>query len=495
MSRVARNLVFLLVSQLATWTITSIVLVTVPDRLSPEGWGTFGFATTYVQFFTLAASLGTVVLLTKLVARDPSTLGELGYNALVLRIISAIVLSAAAIALAVLIGTTGDALVLVALGCVGMLFLVVNDVFVGAQAGLEVMGRAAMWSVVQTYLASVIGLVVVFQGGGVVPFGAAFFLAPVVPMIANGFKVWPWLRASRRIDLGIWRMLVTAGIPLTLLTSLNLIYGTIDIPILNGIAGETTVGWYTLAYRYVAIPIFIATAAVAAFFPSFSAHGATMSDEFSRQVNRALRLVLLVSIPAAAGIAVMAEDIVGFFHTESFQPAVPVMQLLALHIPLAAVGVILGMSLIASDRHSRYILVALGAAIISPIAAVSMINWSVDQYDNGAIGAAITTVAVEVFVMVGALALRAPGVFDRRTIVFTGRILVAGGAMALVVWVLDPGLLVGILVGIVSYAVAVVAVRAIRVGEIRGGLQGVVATLRSRGAPPPDVTDSLGPGV
>ena len=54
----------------------------------------------------------------------------------------------------------------------------------------------------------------------------------------------------------------------------------------------------------------------------------------------------------------------------------------------------------------------MAAAALNPIACVLLIHWADNRYGNGAIGAALVTVATELFILVGALRLRPPGVLD-----------------------------------------------------------------------------------
>ncbi|MFV0309609.1 MAG: flippase [Desertimonas sp.] len=489
MSKIGRNLTFLLISQFATWSITLVVLIIIPDRLGEADFGKFGFAVAFVQYFTLAASLGTATLLAKLVARDRTIFARYVYNALVLKVALVAALSTLAVFVAWAIGTRGDTLVLVALGCVGMMFTVLNEVFVGGQAGLEVMGRPAMWMVVQTYVASILGLVLVLQGAGVVAYGAAVVLATAVPVIANARKVWPWLAGGRSVDLGIWRTLVTHGAPLMVLNALNLFYGTIDIPILSRVAGDDQVGWYTLAYRYVAIPIFIATAAVNAFFPSFSAFGATSQRDFATQVNRALRLVVVVSVPAAAGIATIAHDMIRLLYSGRYTDAVAPIQILALHIPLACIGVVLGTALIASDRHHRYLWVAGLAAVIAPFVGYVAVRWGLDRYDNGAIGASVSTLLIELVVMSGAVVLRAPGVFDRSVTWFALRVVAAAAVMAAAVSLIDLPLFGRIVIGMALYLAMLVVLGVFGIGDVRSAFGRARSMLRRPG-PGDAATDS-----
>ena len=213
-----------------------------------------------------------------------------------------------------------------------------------------------------------------------IAYGAVFALGGIIPLVGNRLLLQRHLHGPRPpADPEVWRMLIRAGIPLMALTFFNLIYGTIDLPILDFISGDEPVGWLALAYRWVGIPLFMATAVVAAYFPRFSAHGKAQTEEFPRLVNRAIRLVLLVSVPAALGLALVADDLIATIYDVQYEPTVPLIQILALQIPIAALDTILATALIASDRHHKYLWVAASAAVLHPVACVVLIHWAEPQ--------------------------------------------------------------------------------------------------------------------
>lgn len=484
MSKIGNNLVYLLVSQMATWVMTLVILVTVPDLLGDEVFGRLSYTIAYAAFVGLLVSLGSAAYLTKEIARDHSRVGPYVFNAVVMKVGLSIVLSALAILVAVLLGNRGQTLVLMGLACVSMTFASINDVLTAGLGGMERMGKPAAWVVVQIYAAGIVGIVVLLLDLGVVAYAIVLAVAAAVPVVGNARLLWPYVRQHTRIDPHIWRLILIGGLPLFVLGGLNLIYGTVDIPILEHLSGESAVGWYTLAYRWVGIPIFIATAVVTAFFPQFSAHGASRSAQFVALVNRAVKIVLIVSIPAALGIAVLADDILDFFYSSDFENSIPLMRILALHIPLAAMDTILAMALIASDRQRRYVFVAGIAAVLNPIACVIAINLTEEAYGNGAIGAAIVTVGTELFIMLGALFLRSRGVMDGPTTSFCLRCVSAGLAMAGVIWVADPlWLPVKVALGLICYVLVSMVLGTFRISRAREVLRQVGGTLQSRRQP------------
>ena len=55
---------------------------------------------------------------------------------------------------------------LIVIGCVGMLFSEVNGDLVAALGGMERMAKSSALGVVQVYVGSIVGLVVLAAGGG-----------------------------------------------------------------------------------------------------------------------------------------------------------------------------------------------------------------------------------------------------------------------------------------------------------------------------------------
>jgi O-antigen/teichoic acid export membrane protein len=483
MSRIGRNIVWLMISQLATWVVSLVTLLVIPDLLGDKDYGTFGFVVTYIAYFTLAAGLGTSTYLTREVARDHSVMGPYVYNAAVMKIVMVTGLSIAALGLGAVLGYSDDTLLLIGMGCVGMLFVVLNEIFTSALAGVERMAKPAMWGVVQVYFQSVAGILVLVIGWGLPAFVAVQSFSPLIPMVACGVLVWPYVRDHRQLDGAAWKLLFVGGVPLLVLTAFNLLYGTMDIPILYGISGEDTVGWYSLAYRWVGIPIFVSTAVVAAYFPSFSAHGVNVGQEFANLVNRAVKLVLLVTVPAAVGLAIVADELVSLFYDPEWRPTIPVMRVLAFHVPIAAVDTVLAMALIAANRLNKYLIVAGTAALLNPLVCVWAIHVTEDRYNNGAIGAAAVTLGTEVYILIGALLLKSSGVFDRATTRSAIAVMAASAVMAVPVILTDAlPLLVRIAIGVVAYGAASIAFGSISVGDLRRAAQQAVQAVGGRRA-------------
>jgi O-antigen/teichoic acid export membrane protein len=309
---------------------------------------------------------------------------------------------------------------------------------------------------------------VVLNGGGVIAFATVYTVGSIIPVIANATLLWPHLRGHLRVDFRLWKVIVLGGVPLLALSGLNLIYGSIDIPILKSISGNDAVGWYALAYKWVGMPVFISSIVVTAFLPSLSNLAVQSAEAFSSLANRALRLVGFVSIPASMGIALTANELLTMIYDKKYERSIPLMQILAIHIPLAAMDTVLATALIAADRQRKYLIVAGIAAVFNPALNFGLIHLTQDAFGNGAVGAAIMTVATEVFIMAGALHFRVQGVMDRNTVGYLMRCLAAALLMVPGVWLVrDTNIVVMAGVGAVLYAAVSFVVRTVDVVEVK----------------------------
>jgi O-antigen/teichoic acid export membrane protein len=287
-------------------------------------------------------------------------------------------------------------------------------------------------------------------------------------MTATAFMVRPFVRGHRTFDSRIWRLLVVGGVPLMTLAVLNLIYTTLDIPILHALVGSEPVGWYAVAWRWVGIPIFITTAVTSAYYPAFSAQGNPLTEQFAPLVNRAVHIVLFVTIPASFGLVFVADEVIRLMYEQEFDSSIVLIQILAVGLPLIALDTVLATALIASDRLKGYLVVAAIAACLNPVVSAIAISITDSRYGNGAIGAAITTVATELWILGGALYFRSPGVLDRTQLGRVGRILAATALMAPAL-LLSAGLplAVQVVFGIATYGLASLAFGSISVSELR----------------------------
>jgi O-antigen/teichoic acid export membrane protein len=468
-SRVKGNLVSLFAAQLASWIVAFALLIMVPRHFGASEYGVLQFAAAFVGYFTLIGFCGTNPFMVKMIARDPSTLGSYVFNATVLKVALGAGLMVIAILTAGLFSYSRVTILVVGIYCIGMVINMVSDNFGAGLQGIQQMGRPAAWGVVQTYVTGGIVIALLLAHRGIVAYAIVIALSGLITLVANGAQLWERVRRSMTIDLRTWKLLLLGGLPFLMSSAVLLIYGTIDIPILQGYAGSAAVGQYALAYTWVSLPASLSFLVVTAIYPALAAEGASVSPAFKRRANRALELVVFIGIPAATGIALVAPDVFSTLrYSASFAAAIPVIRILASHIPLVSIDIVLGTVIFANDRQKQWIIVGVLAAVVNPILNVFAIPFALHTFHNGAIGAAIVTVGTEVLILIGGLWLRPKGVMGWSSGWYILRCVLASVAMVPVILLFGTAPLAGkVILGIVTYGIASVAFRTASFSDMR----------------------------
>ncbi len=483
MSVIARNMISLLASQVAAWVISAFMLWAAPNYLGDVNLGHYEFIFTYTAFFMLVGLLGTNSYVVKTTARDHGRVGPLVLNGVLLKLAMSAGLSTAAFGLGAILGFDREEFLLLGAACLVMTLRLINDVLVAGLNGMERMARPAMWGVVAQYVGAVLGLIMIVLDQGLVAYAYALVPAGAIPIVANLLGLRPQLRSKETaVDLRLWKTIIIGGLPFLAWGAILFVYGSVDVIMLRPLAGSATVGWYALALKWIGLPVLIAGTVLTALFPALSASVVHDRERFSRVANKALMLVTFVGLPVAAGIALVAEDLFDILYGDKFDDSVILVQIIAFHIPVVAIDMILGMILFASDRQRQWVLVGCVAAVLNPILNLFAIPFTRDHFDNGAIGAALTTIATEMVMMFGGFRIRPPGVLDSWTAGYMLRCVGATVPMVVIVLAIgDVPLPVTVVVGVVVFAASSVLFRTAsrsNLGELKDQ---VFDSIRARG--------------
>jgi O-antigen/teichoic acid export membrane protein len=141
--------------------------------------------------------------------------------------------------------------------------------------------------------------------------------------------------------------------------------------------------------------------------------------------------LLVVTVPLVVTIFLLAHDIVAFLFTvPEFAPTVPILRINALTLGVIFVDYYLATILIAVGRERQWLAISIGACLLNPVLSWALIAHTHRQYGNGGIGAALATLATELFVLFYALRLLPRGTLSRASARVAARAAAAGGVAA-----------------------------------------------------------------
>lgn len=278
----------------------------------------------------------------------------------------------------------------------------------------------------------------------------------------SGLAVWslmlwlviPW-RPHFRIAGDLVKPMLAYGRGIVVVNIVAAIVHHADAAVIGRFLGAVALGIYQIAYKVPEMSIAVIVWVVSKVaFPAFAKiHGA--GSELASAYLAAMRYVTVLTVPAAVGLAVVAEPLVAALFGDRWAPAAPVLRILAVYLAIRSFGSSSGDILKATGRSK--LLAILG--VVRAAVLVPLLVWAA-QYDIITVAIALTVATAVSTIVHMAIAGRIVRVGFAEIVVATRASLLAGAALLLTGIVLRqllaelaaiPQLVVIVTVGAIAY--------------------------------------------
>ncbi len=462
-----RNVMSLALAQIITWAITLAWTFIVPRHLGPSGWGMLVTGSAVSGLLGVLMGFGTRSFLIREMVRSPESAPPFIGTALVLRLVLLLPATALLIVYLRISGFDSQQQVIVLIAVAGIYLLLLAEPFEAVFQAVERMEFLAAGNVADRVGQSLGAIGLVLLGFGVVPValwslavGASVF---VLRLIWGRRFVRPVMRTDRRrlrAHFGDSFPYWTMGLFLTF-------YLWIDSAMLATMAPAEVVGWYGIPIRLLGTCLFAINMLATLWLPRLVAAHENNNGEFARFARVPIEQALVTSFPVALGGAVVAGPLIRTFFGPAFANSVPPLVILALGVIPISLNVMAYQLLVAMGRQKVWTKVVAGASIINPLLNLMAIRVCQARYGNGAIGAAVSLVATELF-MAGASAWVLRDVIGRGSVSRALRSLTAALVMGAVVHAAQPlGLAAQLGIGVIVFTAGALLLRIPTETELR----------------------------
>ena len=364
--RVGRNLGALASGQVVTWTMTLLWTLVVPRALGPVGLGLVVSAQSVAGVLTVVLGVGARNYLVREIVVDGDRTSELLRTAILLRLTIAPVVVLAAVIWARLAHYGQDAtVVLYAITIMSILTLLAEPLQAAFQA-TERMKYLAYGDMINKTLQSLVGIAVVVIGFGAIGIAVNMAVAAAVVALYYGFRLRRFFRMDTRTSYRKMGTMAKESGPYWVAWFFGYFYFWIDAIMLTLMTRSKVVGWYgattSLFISLSFLPALVGTAWLPRLVASF-AHG---HPNLVKTARTPIEFIFVVSVPIAAGTAMIAGPLIHTIYGPAYGPAVPVMIILAACIPSGYLNIILVQVLVAAKRQSIWSWVMVVAAVINP---------------------------------------------------------------------------------------------------------------------------------
>jgi O-antigen/teichoic acid export membrane protein len=479
----------LLSTQPITWSATLLNTIYVPRYLTDRELGQYAVVIAIASVAGTVVTLGVSTALSRRVSERSVQATADASTALALVLILAVPV---ALGLAFLwpqfdTSLTDSGLLPIAL--TGMVLNLSQNILFAVLIGQERHGLFATINAATTFISAVAGVGVLLAGFGLL----AYMIVGIV--VTTLTTTVGWRISAIGFDLSSLRLqrmirLAGEGLPFLGWNLSNRARGDAEVFLMAAVVSERSVGWWSAANRIMSIPVFIPTLVVQPLLPALT-RCRDDQPQFQVALRRSLILVLMLTIPASIGLVSLAPIIPGLLGwAPTYESTVPLIIALGPHLPLVAVGMVLGTGLVALGRERQWVTFnATGSAI--SLGMYFLLIGGLERFlGQGALGAAVVRVISELMLIGGAVILLPRRIVDWLTLWAAIRVVAAGVILAAVVTVIRqqpiPGSIpLAVAGGAVSYALAILALRVVSRDELRRGevlVSRLIARIRGRDA-------------
>jgi len=209
--------------------------------------------------------------------------------------------------------------------------------------------------------------------------------------------------------------------------------------------GETAVGFYSTAYKYIDAFNIIPSLFTQSLFPVMSRQAKQGDNALARSYVLSLKLLVMVAFPLAVCVSFLASTMIGLFG-QDFQPGTSALIIMIWSIPVGWINSVTNYALIAAGQQrmlTRAFVVGLGFNIIANLVAIPWFSFQ---------AAAVITILSEIVEGSAFYIAVHRHIVKVNWLDVLARPILASGIMALLAYLLAslgwviPGLLMGLLV-------------------------------------------------
>lgn len=427
---VARNTSIMFVQQLVTWGSTFLLMLIMPRYLGPVEFGWLFLAISLTQIFRVIVDYGGNYLVAKNVARSPENAGQILVDAVVFRTALSIVSIGLIVPFTFVAGYAATPRLIIFIFSIGLLWQGAITGLYAAYQGRELMQYTSVGAMVERGFNSIAVITAILLGANVVVIAAIFEIGGLLQFFALARFRKRIASALPKINWADTAAQIRDGLPYFLFTVFSMIYYRIDSVMLSKMAPEEVVGWYGGACRFFETMQFFPFIFSAAIYPVLSRLWTDESHTHTRAIQKSLQFMLLAGVPITIGLVAFSRDIIQLFYGLSqYAPAIPVLQVLSAGLIVMYIDIVLGTTLLSSDRQKQQSVLALCAIPVKLGLNYVLINYSQARYGNGALGAALSTVLTEVGLMACMLNMIPKAIFTGFPYRPVGKALAAGAMM------------------------------------------------------------------
>jgi len=371
--------------------LASLVLFAALARRGADELGVFVFAFAWTQVATTPGELGFDRYLLRKVAEDRGNIHALFYEIVRTKALRSVPVAVVSFVLIWALGYGAQTRDTIYLLTVGLIIDAISRSLFMVFIGIERLTMMAVTLVIQRVSASLLGIGALLLGYGTVAvgltyaIGAALGLAFALVAMARTIGI-----ERRRVPPAERRAVRRASRPYAAQDIVGILLAKVDTVLLSFLASSAAVGRYGAAYRLLESTFFLTFAVTGGFSAMFTYLAPDSEPTIAAVYQRALKLVVVLLVPCAVALFVLAEPLSRAFFGAALVDAAKPLALLAPVILL--LGIIQVAMMLVTGRRDATVVVRITAVAVTANIVLNLILIPVLRETGAALAMLLTAI-------------------------------------------------------------------------------------------------------
>ncbi|MCX6798227.1 MAG: flippase [Candidatus Falkowbacteria bacterium] len=396
--KIAYNTLIQIASKVISTILGLFALALMTRYLGQTGFGEYTTIITFLSFFAVIADLGLTLVTVQMISGAKEEENKILNNLFSLRLVSVLFFLGLAPIVTLFLPYDQTIKLGVLIAALSFVFPALNQILVGLfQKNLKM--EAVSLAEVFSRLFLIIGIYISIQG----KYDLKGILWATVASTLSSFLIHYFFsrrltNLKFRIDLSLWRQIVTKTWPLAVTIAFNLIYLKADTLILSLFKSPEAVGLYGAAYKIIDVLTAVPFIFAGVILPILTADWLNKNPEhFSKVLQKSFDVMAFCAIPLVIGAQFFAKPTMLFVAGRDFVLAGPILQVLIIAIAAIFLGCIFAHAIIALDKQRKMI----GIYAFTGFSSLAAYLFFIPRYSY--FGAAGVTIYSEVLIALASI--------------------------------------------------------------------------------------------
>jgi len=393
--RAARNVSALMIASIISKGALYIWQLVLSPWLGPSEYGIYGTVGALMVNAAAVASFGMGLIVIRDIARAPHKAGK--YWSAMLYVQTVLALLAYIAMNGVAVGYSETVRAFAALAGINLFIDLFGNMGHDLLLAREEMVKTSLVEIVHIFFRIGFALLALTAGWGLLGvYGAAIVSGLGRSTVLVYFNFRAGVRPEFPFDRSIAGPLIVNSAPLALSSFLTLAYQHSDKLMTTGILGERVTGYLTAAFviNFGVIELFSVSVLVAAYPLLARYYDDGKNPFFGGMIEKLARYTLIIGIPLALSISILADKIMAPLLGEAYAPSAGILRLLIWYTAITMFGNVFSTGLLIQNQQRRLLLIrGAGLALNVTLTAVLLLNWGDPR------GAVIASIIGEILVV------------------------------------------------------------------------------------------------